>query len=221
LVRDKTAPDTLAWIKKVTAGIKMKAPISDLTDIAFDGALLWYGNGYSSGYIYKYNPTSGTRDSVKISQSAWAIEADGAYMWVGDDGSSNISKINKSTGSTVATSTSMGSWIYGIAKDNNFLWCYSHNENKLYKYNTTDNTVPLNIDIFSNWEGLAVVGSNLYVTSNGKLHKCTLTPLKATSSFELPGYYIYGVAYDGTSFWVSARKYPNEWPEIIKLGGVD
>lgn len=224
LVKDKTAPDTTAWIKTVTAAVKIKAPIETATDITYDGSLIWYGNGYDSYYIYKINPTNSSKDSVKVTQYAWAVEADGTNLWLSSNGSSTISKINKSTGATSATSVNMGAWIYGIAKDNNFLWCYSHNENTLYKYNTTDNTIALSTPTKSYWTGLAMAGSNLYVASNGILHKCTLSPLQGTASFYLPGYYIYGVAYDGTSFWVSAYKYTNDsydWPEIIKLNGVD
>ncbi len=37
---------------------------------------------------------------------------------------------------TTFTSASMGAWIYGIARDNNYLWCVSSNEETLYEYNT-------------------------------------------------------------------------------------
>jgi hypothetical protein len=218
---DKTAPDTTAWIKELSIAARTKAPISETTDITYDGSLIWYGNGYSSDYLYKINPTNFSKDSVKITQYAFAVEADGNDLWVSNDGGSTISRINKATGTTINSSTSLGSWIYGIAKDNNYLWCYSHNEEKLYKYNITSNTVDLTTSISSSWEGLALTANFLYVASNGKLHKCSLSPLTETASFELRGYHIYGVAYDGNSFWVSAYALPNQWPEIIKLSGVD
>lgn len=220
LVLDKTAPDTAAWVKTVSVTAQTKAPISDPTDITYDGALIWCGNAYSSHYLYSINPTNFTMDSVKIGQYAWAVEADGNNLWVSSDGSSTISELNKSTGTTITTSVSMGAWIYGIAKDNNYLWCYSSNEGMLYKYNSTTNTVDLTTSISSYWNGMALVNGYLYVASNGKLHKCTLAPLMGTASFDLPGYYIYGVAYDGNSFWVSAYALPNGWPQIMKLSGV-
>jgi hypothetical protein len=224
LVRDKSAPDTSQWIKSIAIVAKTRAPISGVTDISYDGTYLWYGNAYSSNYVYKINPTGFAKDSVSVTQSAWAIEADGAYLWVSSNGSSVISKLDKSTGNTISTSISMGSWIYGIAKNSNFLWCYSHNENTLYKYNTNTNTIAEDEEVEGDWGGLAFVNNNLYITSDGKINKCTTSPVKAVSSFELPGYYIYGIAYDGNSFWVSGYKISNteeEWPEIIKLSGVE
>ncbi len=223
LVKDKTAPDTTAWIKNLTIVTKTNAPVSTLTDIGFDGTSIWYGNGYASHYLYKINATSLFVDSIPTTRYAWSVEPDGSDLWVSSDGSENIFKISKSTGSDIFTSTSMGPWIYGIAKDNNFLWCYSGNEHKLYKYNITGNTVDLTVAIDSYWDGLAMAGGSLYVAGNGKLYKLSLTPLMTTASFELPGYSIGGVAYDGSSFWVSASKANNEnaWPEIIKVAGVE
>jgi hypothetical protein len=223
LVKDKSAPETSDWIKSLEALVKTKAPISDITDIAYDGTYIWYGNAYNSDYLYKINPTNFTKDSVKITQSAWAIESDGAYLWVSSNGSSTINKLDKSTGGTISTSISMGSWIYGIAKNSNFLWCYSNNEDMLYKYNTNTNTVAENIEVEGNWGGLAFVNNYLYIASDGKINKCTTSPLTTTLSFELAGYYIYGIAHDGSNFWVSAYKISNsdEWPEIIKLSGVE
>ncbi|HEY4788464.1 MAG TPA: hypothetical protein VIH57_20580, partial [Bacteroidales bacterium] len=151
----------------------------------------------------------------------WAVEADGSDLWVSNDGYEGIIRINKTTGSTITASVAMGAWIYGIAKDNNFLWCYSNNENKLYKYNTTNNTISTSMAVEGSWEGLAMAGGYLYVASNGKIHKCTTSPLSAIASFELSGYHIFGIAFDGSSFWVSAYQLPSGWPEIIKLNGVN
>jgi hypothetical protein len=149
------------------------------------------------------------------------VEADSNNLWVSNDGSENATLVRKTDGSIITTSTGMGAWIYGIAKDNNYRWCYSSNEETLYKYNIPDNTVSLSTKVFSNWNGLAMANGYLYVAANGNLHKCTTTPLSGTASFELKGYYIFGAAYDGSSFWVSASKIPDGWPEIIKLDGVD
>jgi hypothetical protein len=92
-------------------------------------------------------------------------------------------------------------------------------------YNTTDSTVSSSFKTSSRWEGLAIANGFLYVVSGGKINKCTISPFQASSTFELPGYHIFGIAYDGTTFWVSASKLTNNyyynWPEIIKISGVD
>jgi hypothetical protein len=221
LVRDNNSSVSTSWIKETFPVLRYRAPVSEPTDIAFYGSLLWYGNGYSSPYLYNMDPAIGKTDSLLIQQYAWAVEADSTSLWVGNDGSDMVTRIRRSDGGVITSSAAMGSWIYGIAMDKDILWCYSNNEETLYKYSIPDNTVLLSTKIMSNWDGLAMANNFLYVAANGKLHKCTTIPLSGTESFQLQGYYIFGVAYDGSSFWVSAYKLPHDSPEIIKLSGVD
>ncbi len=221
LVRDKSNTESASWIKTANQEHSFRARVSEATDIAFDGSLLWYGNGFNTNYLYSMNPVSGNSDSLFVDQYAWAVEADGNDLWVGSDASDIVTRIRKTDGSSITSSTAMGAWIYGIAKDEDYLWCYSNNEGILYKYEIAENTVSLSTNILSNWDGLAMANNFLYVAAHGKLHKCTTTPLSGTASFELPGYYIFGVAYDGSAFWVSAYELPGGWPEIVKLSGVE
>jgi hypothetical protein len=221
LVRDKNSSASVSWIKFANAELRYKAPVSEATDLTFDGSVIWYGNGYSTHYLYSLDPLNGKVDSLLADQYAWAVEADSNDLWVSNDGSDNVTRIGKSDGSTIAASASMGAWIYGIAKDGDYLWCYSNNEGTLYKYKIDDNSVMLSTKVAGNWNGLAMANNFLYVAANGKLHKCTSEPLTGTASYELKDYYIFGVAWDGSSIWVSAYLLPDRWPEIIKLSGVD
>jgi hypothetical protein len=221
LVKNKNSNASAAWIKNAVAVLRYKAPVAEPTDIAFDGSLIWYGNGYNSHYLYKLNPLNGKSDSLLVDQYAWSVEADSAGLWVSDDGADNVTLISKSDGSTITASAAMGAWIYGIARDNDYLWCYSNNEGTLYKYSIKDNSVLLSTKVSGNWDGLAMANNFLYVAANGKLHKCSTEPLSGIDSYELKGYHIFGVAFDGSSIWVSAYLLPDKWPEIIKLSGVE
>jgi hypothetical protein len=221
LLRDKNSTASVSWIRNAFAELRYKAPVPEPTDIAFDGSLIWYGNGYTSHYLYSLNPANGKTDSLMVDQYAWSVEADSNDLWVSNDGSDNVTRISKSDGSIITASTAMGAWIYGIAADKDYLWCYSNNEGTLYKYNIEDNSIALSSKVSGNWDGLAMADNYLYVAANGKLHKCTAEPLTGIASYELKDYYIFGVAWDGSSIWVSAYLQPNKWPEIIKLNGVD
>lgn len=221
LIRDKNSTVSVSWIKNTVAELRYKAPVPEPTDITFDGSLIWYGNGYNTHYLYSLDPANGKTDSLFVDQYAWAVEADNNDLWVSNDGSDNVTRISKTDGSLIAASTAMGAWIYGIAMDGDFLWCYSNNEGTLYKYKIADNTVMLSTKLSGNWDGMAMADNFLYVAANGKLHKCTTEPLSGTASYELKDYYIFGVAWDGASIWVSAYLLPDIWPEIIKLSGVD
>jgi hypothetical protein len=221
LVRDKNSTASVSWIKNAVGDLRYKAPVPEPTDITFDGSLIWYGNGYNTHYLYSLDPSNGIIDSLFVDQYAWAVEADSNDLWVSNDGSDNVARISKTDGSLISASTAMGAWIYGIAMDGDYLWCYSNNEGTLYKYKIADNTVMLSTKLSGNWDGLAMADNFLFVAANGKLHKCTTEPLSGTASYELKGYYIFGVAWDGASIWVSAYLLPDRWPEIIKLTGVD
>jgi hypothetical protein len=221
LVRLKNSTVATSWVMKVVPVLSFRAPVSEPTDIAFDGSLIWYGNGYGSNYLYNLDPLTGKADSLLVDQYAWSVEADSSDLWVSNDGSENVYKIRGSDGDLITASATMGAWIYGIARDKEFLWCYSNNERTLYKYSIADNLVLSDTRISGNWDGLAMANNFLYDAANGKLHKCTPDPLSGAASYELEGYYIFGVAFDGTSFWVSAFKPPNGYPEIIKLSGVE
>ncbi len=221
LVKNKDSNASDSWIKTAVADVRYKAPVPEPTDIAFDGSSIWYGNGYISHYLYSVDPLNGKMDSLFIDQYAWSAEADSTNLWVGNNGSDNVTLISKSDGTEIAASTAMGAWIYGIALDNDHLWCYSNNERTLYKYLIRDNSVSLSTKVAGNWAGLATANNFLYVAANGKLHKCSTEPLAGIDSYELKGYYIFGVAFDGSSVWVSAYLLPDKWPEIIKLSGMD
>lgn len=221
LLRDKNSTASVSWIRNAVAELRYKAPVSEPTDIAFDGSLIWYGNGYTSHYLYSLNPANGNVDSLLVDQYAWSVEADSNDLWVSNDGSDNVTRIRKSDGSIITSSTAMGAWIYGIARDQDDLWCYSNNEATLYKYSKPENAILQSTKTSGNWEGLAMADNYLYVAANGKLHRCTAEPLSGTASYELKGYYIFGIAWDGSSIWVSAYLLPHKWPEIIKLGDLD
>ena len=86
LVRDKNSTASVSWIKSAVAELRYKAPVSEATDIAFDGSLIWYGNGYTSHYLYNLNPVNGKFDSLLVDQFAWSVEADSNNLWVSNDG---------------------------------------------------------------------------------------------------------------------------------------
>lgn len=221
LLRDDSSPTQNEWVIPITSSYMMDAPIDDGTDITYDGSYLWYGNAYSSDYLYKINPDNGMVDSISVTQSAWAVESDGASLWVSSNGSNNIYEINATNGSLIGSSIDMGAWIYGIAKDGIYLWCYSNNENTLYKYNpNTDVIISSTVINGGSIHGLAMVGGYLFMSSDGYLHKCSTSPLQVESSFQLDGYLIIGIAYDGLSFWASAYNIEEDKYEIIKLSGI-
>jgi hypothetical protein len=119
-LKEPDAPDPEDWTGSITIQSSFPAPINDLTDIGFDGTSLWYGNAYNSNYLYKINRINGNLDSIPTTLYAWAIEFANPYLWVSSNGGTQIHSVNKTTGSTIAGSTALGPWIYGIAWDGQY-----------------------------------------------------------------------------------------------------
>ncbi len=224
LVRTSNAPDTTAWIKTVQSTFSIHAPVNSSVDITYDGTNLWSGNGGRTPYIYKISPNTGAKDSIPVDKTVYGIEFDGSNLWVSNDGTAIISDVNIITGADIISqSSTIGPWIYAIARDANFLWCYSDTDRKLYKYDITTNTVVTSIALSTSIRGMTFSNGYLYIGANGALHKCSFNPFRTEKSYSLPGYTITGVAYDGSSYWVTAYRTVNRVNsyEILKLAGVD
>ena len=194
----------------------MLAPTDQLTDIAANGQYLWYGNAYSS--VRKLHRIEiGTRTEAPLptatdfTQYSFALELANGFLWTGSNGGSELYKVNMTTGaSTAVAGVTFGPWLNGIAWDGQFLWCASSNNQAIYKYNPTTNAIAATYtDI--RVEGMAFVGTTLYMCKNGIINKCTSSPLRATAAYRIPGVYIGGIAHDGTNFWIATRSnaYPN------------
>lgn len=219
LVKTESAPAASDWVTDINVSVTYAVPVQVSTDIAFDEGNIWFGNGYAGNYLYKINLLNGAFDSIPVTIYAWAVERDNNGLWVSSDGNSSIFKINKSTGVTFFTSTDMGAWIYGIAWDGQHFWCYSNNENTLYEYNPLSDHIvsTLTFDNYMNINGMTYDGGFLYICYNGSLAKCSLSPFNVTDTYELKGYYLYGITFDGTSFWANAYNNLTEKYEIVKL----
>ncbi len=224
LVRTSNAPDTTAWIKTVQSTFSIPSPIKSSVDITYDGTNLWSGNGGFTPYIYKISPNTGAKDSIPVDKIVHGIAFDGSNLWVSNDGSTTISNVNIITGADIISQSSpIGGWIYAIARDANFLWCYSETDRKLYKYDITTNTVVTSIALSASIRGMTYSNGYLYIGVNGALHKCSFNPFRTEKSYTLPGYSITGVAYDGSSYWVTAYSTVTSVNanKILKLAGVD
>ncbi len=206
-VRSSTAPSDTQWVTTVAVLDTMTPPVQEATDMAINGNIMWYGNGYSSHNLYKINLTTRSVDTLPTTEYAWAVEWDGTNIWTSSDGDDAIFKLNPTSGATISTSAAMGAWIYGIAWDGTVFWCTSNNEQSIYKYNPSTNTVastyPLGPGAYP--EGDAFVNGYLYVCTNGVINKCTPSPLNTVAAYRIAGINAFGIAFDGTNYWISGQ----------------
>ncbi len=222
--KNPSSPDASAWVSAVTKIDSMLAPTDQLTDIAATSQYLWYGNAYSS-VRRLHRIDIGTRTEAPLptatdfTQYSFALEFANGSLWTGSNGGSELYKVNTTTGvATAVAGVTFGPWLNGIAWDGQLLWCASSNNQTIYKYNPTTNAIT---GTFSDIrvEGMAFVGTTLYMCKSGIINKCTSSPLRATAAYRIPGVYIGGIAYDGTNFWLATRSgsYPNQVFMLYKV----
>ncbi len=212
-VRSTTAPSDSQWVSAVKVLDTMSTPIPDATDMTIMGNIMWYGNGYSSHNLYRINLSTRDVDTLPTTVYAWAVEWDGSNLWASSDGSTTIQKIDTATGATKFTSVQMGAWIYGIAWDGTVLWCTSNNEQSIYRYDPVGDMVLTTYRLGSGAYagGVAYANGSLYVCTNGVINKCTTSPFGTAAAFQIPGIYAFGLAFDGTDFWVSGYDSQNKY----------
>lgn len=217
-VQTATAPSDSQWVTPVAVLDTMSPPVPAATDMSINGNTMWYGNGYSSHNLYKINLVTRAVDTLPTSEYAWAVEWDGTNIWTSSDGSSSIYRLNPTLGVTTFTSTQMGAWVYGIAWDGADFWCTSSNEQTIYRYNPgTDavvSTYPLGQGVYP--AGEAYANGYLYVCTNGVINKCTPSPFNTVAAYRIAGIDAFGIAYDGTNYWVSGTD-ANEKTMLYKV----
>jgi hypothetical protein len=226
--KEVAAIDSEAWIKDISILTQGNAPWDSQVDIAYDGTHILVGNGYATNQIGFFNTTTLTIDSEMITtESAFAVEVEkymgvDRYIFQSDNGSRNYTAFREDTGAEEYTSIDFGSWIKGIASvDATQVWIASSNENTLYlhDYGTAwpTQTIEQTILLDRSLEGLDYKKGFLYECSQCLIYKCQTSPnFEVVESTSLDGYYVHGIAFDGTNFWLYASTSDGTPNRIIK-----
>ena len=219
-----SAPDLAQWVAAITILDSIVAPTDQMTDIAANNQYIWYGNGYSSvRKLHRIEIANRTEAPIPaatdFTQYSFGLELANGFLWTGSNGGSELYKVNLSTGAaTLVTGVTLGPWMYGLAWDGQYLWCASGNNQTIYKYNPATNAIAGSYSDVR-VDGMAFVGTTLYMCKNGIVNRCTSSPLRANAAFRIPGVYIGGIAHDGTNFWLAARlgNYPTQRFMLYKV----
>ena len=207
--RAPSAPAMNAWVVPAVASgaaVTITAGIGEGTDLAWDGSHLWVGTDSNRDKIQQISLDTGeASSSIPTTLDALGIGWDGAHFWVSDDGYDKIYKIDN-TGAVLETSPTMGAWVEGIAFDGTKIWAYSNNEQTLYAYvpgtTTLTDTIPLP-DANAYGAGLEYANGFLYLVTGNTIYKIQPSPLKVVTTYSFYGlYYMSGIAFDGTNFYV-------------------
>ena len=194
-------------------------------DLCWDGTYLCIIS--YNDRVYKFNNTDGTYSGLSFTApgtSPRGVEWDGEFYWIVDD-SNNVYKYNSDgsyTGINVNVLDTVGNDSYGIAFDGTYYWLTGWNNDKIYKYEKSGDTllytgVTHNCDpngVSAGLQGICYNNNYIFVVS------ATVNIIK---QFALPGTVVVdyphytgvkfsideqdgiatGISYDGDSFWVA------------------
>jgi len=226
--RVTNAPSSDTWIQKLTIVTQGNAPWNEDADIAFDGSHILLGNGSEAENIGLINPETFMLDGeITTSQTAFAVEVEklelpDKYIFQSSNGSAQFKAYFEDSNTEAFTSLSLGAWIYGLASINSdLIWASSGNEQSLYLLNYMnsgiDQTIERTITLDRTPYGMDYQNGFLYICSGGNIYKCDVSSsFEVLETLTVEGYRAYGIAFDGTNFWINASSNNGDPNQLIK-----
>lgn len=215
LKSNSTTPDT--WVTNVTSTDAINNLFTDNSrGIGYDGTNLLFAD-YNAGNVVKVNlATHAMAGTVAVTTSLNTVEFDGSNYWVSSNGYDVINKYSTS-GTLLSTSTSMGSWLYGIGYVSpTSIICYSNNEETLYNYNPTTNTITSSIAVDGLYlRDIAVANGKVFIVGSNSIYRINASTLVAEKTYIVPeASGITGIAsVGGSEFWLNT----NNGAKILKV----
>jgi len=190
------------------------SPNTEVGDIAWGGNYLWYVcYYYTSGMIYKLNPTTGAVVSSfgapgYISLYSGGIAWDGTYLWVAAaptfTTANTIYKLNPANGAVISSFSGPSSNLSGLEWDGTWLWVGDSGTDKIYKLNPSTGAVISSFNAPGGYwpSGLAWDGTYLWNIDQITNRVYKLNPQTGAVIFSFYSSNARrGLAWDGTYLW--------------------
>lgn len=155
----------------------------------------------------RWDKDPGRRATISLgaSDSPVGIAFDGSHIWVANNNTDDVSKIDPATNSLVAT-VPVGSGPYGVAFDGTHVWVTNADSNNVTKINPAGNgSVVATVTAGTSPTGIGFDGTYIWVTNSGS---ASVSKIHAGGAFldetvAVPGS-PQAIAFDGTDVWVAS-----------------
>ena len=140
--------------------------------------------------------------TVTVGSTPVGVAFDGTYIWVTNNGSNSVSKINPATNTVTVPSVTVGTSPNAVAFDGTNIWVTNQNSDSVSKINPSTNAVTVGTTPV----GVAFDGTNIWVTniSSNSVSKINPSTDTVTATVNLPvGTSPRAVAFDGSNIWVA------------------
>lgn len=128
------------------------------------------------------------------------VAFDGTYIWVANENTDNVSRINPATGAK--TDFAAGDGPYGLAFDGTSIWVANGNADTVSKINPTTGA-KTDFATGDGPRGVAFDGTSIWITNANANTVSKMNPATGTKTDFATGTEPTGVAFDGTSIWVA------------------
>jgi YVTN family beta-propeller protein len=143
--------------------------------------------------------------TVPVGAAPSGVAFDGTSIWVTNQISNNVSKVDPLTNTVVAT-VFVGSGPQGVAFDGTSIWVANSGSNNVSKIDPVMNTVTDTVAVGSGPQGVASDGTHIWITNTDSNNLSKIDPATNTVTTTDPALFDtnpIGVAFDGSSIWVA------------------
>lgn len=216
LLRDRLGPQQLSdWV----AGVNVVDMFTDTVQsdfITFANGRLYSFKSYTPGpRLIEYNPTTKQVSGIFPSDFMYGgIEYVNGDVWCSR--SLYIYKYNLGTGSNTFQSATAGSSVFpvSLAGGNGLIYTWTTNGYK--DYNVFEDSWTSTQTLYNEVTDMAFADGYLYAVRQGFIYKMNPYYKEPLQTWMLKEYDVFGIAHDGTNFWLTARnKYTREY-KVIK-----
>lgn len=145
----------------------------------------------------------------------FGLDSDGRYLWHANRGSGDmILKIDTDNGNILESFDSPGTDPAGITCENGFLWHSDWEGNMVYKIDKATHAL-IDSFAFNDPKCIEWDGDSLWIRTFDGLANVDHTDGTVRYVIE-PGFWIQGVTFDGTNFWITAQEPIEDGDRTIK-----
>lgn len=227
-VANPNAPTAAQWMPSASLTGLLDPPHQRVADMAFHDGSLWYGNARATDYIFRIDPADGgITDSIYSSRSAYALEWEDTSLWISSNGYDRIYNIDTASGAVRRTIMGIGAWAQGIAYTGANLYIGCNNGQSVYQCNPTTQAVLDSVRLPMSPGGMTFDGFSLWLCARGNVYRMAPQVTKTAGipspeqevnkSYRLPGYSVFGLAWDGDALWAAAVRDSDQYAVIGKL----
>jgi hypothetical protein len=203
--RSGAMPDPQTWVSEIQLLAEFDLPEVGLTDLAWDGTGIWFPGGVLGSLLQRMNPAMDLEIDVSLTaaHSGNAVAYTSKGFWVDDGLQRRLYQLDETGSTRLATNLVPLEDIHGISTlPAETAWLSAGTS--VYLWNTIEGGIDT-VELYQSVEGLESVGPDMFVALGAAgITRLEGPPWRAEETYVLAGVDVHGLAFDGSSWWLTA-----------------